>query len=59
MFVYLTNHMGIGLFLMPLHAIIIMALKLKNKIGMVAFVTNLMKDDMVVALELCMLTFNN
>jgi ABC-type sulfate transport system permease subunit len=55
MFVYLTNHRGIGYFLMPLHAIIIVALKLNLFSGMAPFVTNLMKDDMVVALELCML----
>lgn len=59
MFVYLTYHMGTGYFLMPLHAIIIMALKLIYFFGMTPFVTNLTKDDVVVALELCMLVFNN
>jgi hypothetical protein len=44
---------------MPLHAIIIMALKLNSFFGMAPFVGNLMKDDMVMALELCMLAFNN
>jgi ABC-type sulfate transport system permease subunit len=59
MFVYLTYHMGTGYFLMPLHSIIIMALKLIFYFGMTPFVTNLTKDDMVVALELCMLVFNH
>ncbi len=51
--------MGTGYFLMPLHSIIIMALKLIFYFGMTPFVTNLTKDDMVVALELCMLVFNH
>ncbi len=35
-----------------------MALKLNKEYGMTPFMTNLMEDDIVVGLELSMLTFN-
>jgi DNA-binding Xre family transcriptional regulator len=41
-----------------LHAKIIIVLKLKEKYGMTPSMTNLMEDDIVVGLELSMLTFN-
>jgi hypothetical protein len=41
-----------------LHAKIIIVLKLKEKYGMTPSMTNLMEDDIVLGLELSMLTFN-
>ncbi len=49
---------GHWLFFDALHAKIIMALKLNKEYGMTPSMTNLMEDDIVVGLELSMLTFN-
>jgi DNA-binding Xre family transcriptional regulator len=54
----LNQSHGHWLFFDALHAKIIMALKLKEDYGMTPSMTNLMEDDIVVGLELSMLTFN-
>ncbi len=52
-----TNLIGTGYFFDALHAKIIMALKLKKEYEMTPYIINLMEDDVVVGLELFMLTF--